>query len=40
VAEKEKRLVKVAKYRILKPAGEMTWRELGAGQDGAVSRSR
>ena len=29
MAEKPKTIVKVAKYRILKPAGDMTWSELG-----------
>ena len=29
MAEKTKTIVKVARYRILKPAGEMTWGQLG-----------
>ena len=29
MATKEKRIVKVARFRILKPAGDMTWAELG-----------
>ena len=29
MAAKKKTIFKVAKFRILKPAGEMTWDELG-----------